>query len=98
MIHQAEVSGKADIGIYELNFPPIPISSFKQPDVVADNTSQNDQPSIWLYIIVGILVIAGMGVFYYRKKKAEINRVKTAAENNKKAETTASNQKQQMAL
>lgn len=89
VIHQAEVSGKADIGIYELNFPPIPISSFKQPDVVADNTSQNDQPSIWLYIIVGILVIAGMGVFYYRKKKAEINRVKTAAENNKKAETNS---------
>ena len=37
-IHQAEVSGKADLDIYELNFPPIPILSFKQPDVVDGKT------------------------------------------------------------
>ncbi|UVO99000.1 hypothetical protein NXV86_02870 [Bacteroides sp. BFG-257] len=89
MIHQAEVSGKADIDIYELNFPPIPVSSFKQPDVVAGNASQNNQSSIWLYIIAGILVITGMGVFYYRKKKAEINRIKTATEDNKQTETNS---------
>ena len=86
VIHQAEVSGKADIDIYELNFPPIPVSSFKQPDVVAGNASQNNQSSIWLYIIAGILVITGTGVFYYRKKKAEINRIKTATEDNKQTE------------
>lgn len=84
VIHQAEVSGKADLSIYELDFPPIPISNFKQPDVIAGKAGQDDHLSIGLYIIAGLAAVAGAGALYYRKKKAETARAIAAAEQRRK--------------
>ena len=72
-IHQAEVSGKADIDIYELNFPPIPISSFKQPEVIETQSAGNNRLYVWLCIIGGLLIV-GIGTLYYRKKRAILAR------------------------
>ena len=66
-VHQAEVSGKADIDIYELNFPPIPVSSFKQSEVSETQTAGDNRFYVWLCIIGGLLIV-GTGILYYRKK------------------------------
>lgn len=78
-IHQAEVSGKANLDIFELNFPPIPISSFKQPDIVADQTNQGTSSYSWLYIIGGLLIIIGIAAFYYKKKQDALRQIKSPA-------------------
>ena len=30
VVHQAKVSGEATLNIYEINYPPIPMQTFKQ--------------------------------------------------------------------
>ena len=72
-VHQAEVSGKADIDIYELNFPPIPVSSFKQSEVSEAQTAGSNKLYVWLCIIGGLLAI-GIGTLYYRKKRTILSR------------------------
>lgn len=72
-VHQAEVSGKADIDIYELNFPPIPVSSFKQSEVSEAQTAGSNKLYVWLCIIGGLLAI-GIGTLYYRKKRTILAR------------------------
>lgn len=89
-IHQAEVSGKADLDIYELNFPPIPILSFKQPDVVEGKTDQGKHTYLWLYILSGLLVISGVGALYYKKRKKEIDQAKSSAKEEKSPATDIS--------
>lgn len=76
-VHQAEVSGKADLDIFELNFPPIPISDFKQPDIATDKADQSGYSYLW-YIIGGLLIIGGTGAFYYKKKRDEVRRIKSS--------------------
>lgn len=68
-VHQAEVSGKADVDIYELNFPPIPVSSFKQSETIEAKETYSNPLHTWLYIIGGVCAI-GIGFLYYRKKRS----------------------------
>lgn len=68
-VHQAEVSGKAGVEIYELNFPPIPISSFKQPDTAETAAAEGSTPYMWMYIAGGLLVILCAAAFGYKKKR-----------------------------
>ena len=68
-VHQAEVSGKADIDIYELNFPPISISSFKQSEISENQEAGENRFYVWLSVVIGGLLIVGIGTLYYRKKR-----------------------------
>ncbi|WP_291528808.1 hypothetical protein [Bacteroides sp. UBA939] len=58
-LHQADVRGKAHLEVYELNYPPISVSSFKQPDFTAEEKSSGR--AIW--IILGVLI--GLAVTYF---------------------------------
>lgn len=87
VIHQAEVSGKADLDIYELNFPPIPILSFKQSDIVEGKIDQDKYTYLWLYIVCGLLIITGIGAFYYKKTKREIARGESSVKEEKSPAT-----------
>lgn len=88
-IHQADVSGKAELNIYELNFPPIPVLSFKQPDFAIGKAGKGNHFYIWLSVIGGLLVIIGIWAFYYKKKRDEIQRVKSTAKSAGEMETVS---------
>lgn len=83
VVHQAEVSGKANLDIFELNFPPIPISSFKQTDIATRQKSQNVASYLWLSIIGGLLI--GIAIFYYKKKRKKSQPIKPFAKDEEKA-------------
>lgn len=80
-IQQAEVNEESNVEIYELNFPPIPVSSFKQDieDKAANSTSYT-----WLFIIGGLLIIIASAFFYYKKKRSDL---RTKNENQSKADS-----------
>lgn len=87
-VHQAEVSGKADVEIYELNFPPIPISSFKQPDTMDVEAAQSSASHLWLFIAGGLLIVIGASAFFYYKKRRDAEAARQAEQLLKEQQAT----------
>lgn len=79
-LHQADVNGKASMEVYELNYPPIAVASFKQPDFAA--VQAEGSSLTWIYVAAGgLLLLLGLGTFYYNKKRrGHANRIMKVAE------------------
>ena len=67
-ILQANVNNKSKIDIYEIDYPPMPISFINQADSQSIDTA--DESDIILYIIaISTLSFIGLAFFYRRRKK-----------------------------
>jgi DNA-binding SARP family transcriptional activator len=89
-IHRAEVSGEADLEIFEMNFPPIPISSLNQPDAGAGEAGTGTGTRLpWIYAACALaLLVAGAAYSYYRRRTKGTRQAQPAAADN--AETRPS--------
>lgn len=67
-VHQAKVSGKATLNIYEINYPPIPIQTFKQNL----NNMKKESGRYTLWCIAGSVffsILVGFVIFFQRKRE-----------------------------
>lgn len=65
-ILRAEVNGKSNVEIYELDFPPIAVSAFLQPDLSIPNKKSNNL-RMWLSFVISLITIGAL--FLYRLKR-----------------------------
>lgn len=72
-ILRAEVSGKSNVEIYELGFPPIAVSSFLQPELPISPKSTNTSLIIGLCIIIGLAIIAIAFLYHQKRKKRQLS-------------------------
>lgn len=67
-MHQAKVSGEATLNIYEINYPPIPMQTFKQN--LNNMEEENSKYTLW-YITGGIvfLILTGASIVFLKKRR-----------------------------
>ena len=68
VIHEAEVSGKSYVEIYELDYPPIPATSFIQTNNTQE-TSQTHNYWVTIIILLSLIAIAILSYIIYIKKR-----------------------------
>lgn len=78
VIHQAEVSGEATLNIYEINYPPISVQTFKQ-NLNEMEEKHNGGYTLWV-IAGGVLLLIGAGTFFFLQKKQRQRRITLAQE------------------
>ena len=68
VVHQAKVSGEATLNIYEINYPPIPMQTFKQN--LNNMEEENSKYTLW-YITGGIvfLILTGASIVFLKKRR-----------------------------
>lgn len=67
VVHQAEVSGEAALNIYEINYPPISVQTFKQ-NLNEMEEKQNSGYMLW-FIVGGVFVLLCAGTFFLQRRK-----------------------------
>ncbi len=78
VVHQAEVSGEATLNIYEINYPPISVQTFKQ-NLNEMEEKHNGGYTLWV-IAGGVLLLIGAGTFFFLQKKQRQRRITLAQE------------------
>lgn len=70
--YMAEVNGKSTLKIYELNYPPIPASSFVQNITSGEQTQNASSLPVWIYILLAVIAILIIATVVARMKRRKL--------------------------